>query len=157
MSNCLKSKLSKSIELFEVITIARILEKFVFVEIIQKFRKWVPNISFMIILMSGGTSLYILSNCSSIHFLQYSSIQSLLFIHSILIAEIYHQMLVKLKIWDPKYVNFLLFRGVGPPFWSGSPSFRNFWIRHWNVYRSDFIGYVKFEQFHFLSVVCLKT
>jgi hypothetical protein len=26
-----------------------------------------------------------------------------------------------------------------------------------NVYRWDFIGYVKFEQPHFLSVVCLKT
>jgi hypothetical protein len=28
--------------------------------------------------------------------------------------EIYHQMLVKLKIWDPKYVNFFLIWEVSP-------------------------------------------
>jgi hypothetical protein len=43
--------------------------------------------------------------------------------------EIHHQMLVKLEIWDPKYVNVLLFRGV-PPFLERSP-FRNFWIPYW--------------------------
>jgi hypothetical protein len=29
--------------------------------------------------------------------------------------EIYQKMLIKLKIWDPKYINFLLFRGLRPP------------------------------------------
>jgi hypothetical protein len=38
-------------------------------------------------------------------------------------SEIYHQMLVKLKIWYTNLVIFFLFRGVGPPLW-------NFWILH---------------------------
>jgi hypothetical protein len=43
--------------------------------------------------------------------------------------EIYHQMLGKLKIWDPKYVIFFLFWGP-PPFLERAPPFRNFWNRH---------------------------
>jgi hypothetical protein len=39
-------------------------------------------------------------------------------------------MLEKLKIWDLKYVNFLLFLGVRPLSGSGPP-FRNFWIHDW--------------------------
>jgi hypothetical protein len=42
--------------------------------------------------------------------------------------EIYHKMLVKLKISDQKYVNFFAFSGVAPPF--RSAPFQNFWIRH---------------------------
>jgi hypothetical protein len=35
--------------------------------------------------------------------------------------EIYYQMLVKLKVWDPKYVNVLQFQGISPLFlFSGS-------------------------------------
>jgi hypothetical protein len=38
--------------------------------------------------------------------------------------EIYHQMLVILKIWDPKYVHFFPFWGMPPPLFkiSGSPT-----------------------------------
>jgi hypothetical protein len=51
--------------------------------------------------------------------------------------KIYHQMLVKLKIWDPIYEFFiLLFQEVGPPppFLEWAPPFRNFRIRHWNTW-----------------------
>jgi hypothetical protein len=46
--------------------------------------------------------------------------------------KIYHLMLVKFKIWDPKYQGtwiFLLFGGA-PPLSGATHPFQNFWIRH---------------------------
>jgi hypothetical protein len=64
-------------------------------------------------------------------------------------------MVVKLKIWDPKYVNFLQFRGVPPPFWERAPPFRNFWIRHWYLPLTYLysVSHICIQQMYFLGKV----
>jgi hypothetical protein len=54
--------------------------------------------------------------------------------------KIYHQMIVKLKIWYQKYLFFgggvlgvVVFWGWPPPF-PERPLFKIFWILHWNIY-----------------------